>query len=170
MRFLAFSSLSALAVAAASPGFAADAEQDRPTVIAPVVVTGFRSPDTAEALATASRASLAGQALERARAPSLGETLARIPGVQNSSFGPSAGRPEIRGQSGPRVALLVNGMASRDASALSGDHASPIEPFLADRIDILKGPAAILHGGSAIGGAVDVVDGRIPHALPSQPT
>jgi len=169
LRLRALTSLSALVVAAAPSAFAADAENDRPIVIAPVVVTGARTPDTAEVLSTASRVTLAGQGLERARAPSLGETLARIPGVQNSSFGPSAGRPEIRGQSGPRVALLVNGMASRDASALSGDHASPIEPFLADRIEILKGPAAVLHGGSAIGGAVDVIDGRIPLALPNEP-
>ena len=121
MRLLASVSLSTLVLASAPAVFAADAEQARPTVIAPVIVTGSRTPDTADVLSTASRASLAGQALDRARAPSLGETLARIPGVQNSSFGPSAGRPEIRGQSGPRVALLVNGLVSRDASALSGD-------------------------------------------------
>lgn len=169
MRFLTFSSFSALVIASATPAFADDAEQNRPTAIAPVIVTGVRTPETAELLSTASRAILSGQALERVRAPSLGETLARIPGVQNSSFGPSAGRPEIRGQSGPRVALLANGMASRDASSLSGDHASPIEPFLADRIEILKGPAAILYGGSAIGGAVDVIDNRIPLALSNAP-
>lgn len=169
MRLLASASLFTLVIASAPTVFAADAEQVRPTVIAPVIVTGVRTSETAEVLSTASRASFSGQALERARAPSLGETLARIPGVQNSSFGPSAGRPEIRGQSGPRVALLVNGLVSRDASALSGDHASPIEPFLADRIEVLKGPAAVLHGGSAIGGAVDVIDGRIPLVLPNKP-
>lgn len=123
----------------------------------------------AEVLATAGRATLGGRALQRDRSPSLGETLARIPGVQNSSFGPSAGRPEIRGQSGPRVALLVNGMASRDASTLSGDHAAPIEPFLADSAEVLKGPAAVLYGGSAIGGAVNVIDSRIPLSVPADP-
>jgi len=152
-----------------TPVFAAQAQQDQPTVIAPVDVTGERRMNPAEALSTATRTPLEGPRLERARATSLGETLARIAGVHNGSFGPSAGRPEIRGQSGPRIALLVNGMVSRDASALSGDHASPIEPFLADRIDVLKGPAAILYGGSAIGGAVDVIDGRIPLSLPTKP-
>ncbi|ATQ42535.1 TonB-dependent receptor [Caulobacter mirabilis] len=141
----------------------------RSTEVAPVTVPAPRAPvDAVETLAPATLEVLDGRALERERAVSLGETLARMPGVQNSAFGPAAGRPEIRGQSGPRVAVLVNGMASRDISALSGDHAVPVEPFLADRIEVLKGPAAVLYGGGAIGGAVNVVDSRIPLTVPDR--
>ncbi|MFC7379314.1 TonB-dependent receptor [Brevundimonas sp. GCM10030266] len=167
MRYLSAISVPALLVALASPAFASDEEQDRAVALSPVIVTGERSADAASLLSTAPREVLDGRALERDRAPTLGQTLARIPGVQNSGFGPSAGRPEVRGQAGPRVALVVNGMQSRDASALSGDHAAPIEPFLADRIDVLKGPAAVLYGGSAIGGAIEVTDGRIPMTVPA---
>lgn len=154
---------------AAQPPSPADTQERRATDVAPVIVTGHRQHTGLEALTTATISVLSGQDLQRARAPSLGETLTRIPGVQNNSFGPSAGRPEIRGQSGPRVALSVNGVISRDASSLSGDHASPIEPFLADSTVVLKGPATITYGGSAIGGAVEVIDNRIPLSVPRDP-
>jgi len=108
---------------------------------------------------------LTGRTLDELRAATLGETVSRIPGVQNGYFGPAAGRPLIRGQSGERVALEVNGLTSRDSSALSGDRAVPIEPFLADAIEVQKGPATILHGSEAIGGVLNVVDGRIPQQL-----
>jgi len=58
---------------------------------------------------------------------------------------------------------------SLDASVLSEDHAVTIEPFLADSIDILKGPASLSYGSGAIGGVVDVHTGRIPEVLPEQP-
>ncbi|KSB91276.1 hypothetical protein AS593_21010 [Caulobacter vibrioides] len=162
-RFLlAFASLLPLAAVPAH----AEEGGETPTAVQPVLVEGAQ--DELGPVLTASRSVLAGEALVRARAASLGETLAKIPGVQNSAFGPAAGRPEIRGQSGPRVALLVNGMPSRDASSLSGDHAAPIEPFLADRIVVSKGPATVLNGGAAIGGSVDVIDGRIPTRVPDQ--
>jgi len=108
---------------------------------------------------------LDGRALNELRAATLGETVSRIPGVQNGYFGPAAGRPLIRGQSGERVMLKINGLTSRDSSALSGDRAVPIEPFLADAIEVQKGPAVILHGSDAIGGVLNVVDGRIPQQL-----
>lgn len=135
-----------------------------------IIVTGARDhvPGAAE-LATNSVATLDGVRLEQQRAASLGETLDRIPGVQNSYFGPLAGRPEIRGQAGNRVAVLTNGLSTQDLSGITGDHAAPVEPFLADRIEVLKGSAGVLYGGNAIGGAVNVEDGRIPTSLPLRP-
>jgi iron complex outermembrane receptor protein len=78
--------------------------------------------------------------------------------VQSTFFGPGVGRPIIRGQEGAR-AVLSNGMGNMDASTVSADHATSIEPFLADQIEVLKGPATLLFGSGAIGGAVNVVDG-----------
>lgn len=129
-----------------------------------VVVTGNAVRETADVLREPADV-LAGQRLDTSRAASLGETVAALPGVQSTNFGPAVGRPIIRGMDGPRIVILEDGMASQDVSAVSQDHASAVEPFLADRIEILKGPAALLHGGAAggaIGGVVNVVDGRIP--------
>lgn len=92
----------------------------------------------------------------------LGETLANTPGVASSYFGPNASRPVIRGQDGDRIRILSNGGASVDASGLSFDHAVPIDPLTIERIEVLRGPGALLYGGSAVGGVVNVIDNRIP--------
>lgn len=109
---------------------------------------------------------IAGAELDDARAATLGQTVAGMPGVQTTSFGQGVGRPVIRGLDGARVAVLGDGLGSGDASAVSQDHAVTLEPFLADHIEILKGPATLLFGSGAIGGVVNVVDGRIPQRMP----
>ena len=112
---------------------------------------------------------LSGLALDDRRAGTLGETVASIPGVQSSHFGPGVGRPIIRGLDGARVSVLANGLSSLDVSTVSVDHAVSIEPFLADSIEVLKGPANLFFGNGAIGGAVNVVDGRIPTERADRP-
>lgn len=109
---------------------------------------------------------LAGSALDDAKGVSLGETVSSIPGVQSSALGTAVGRPVIRGLDGPRVAVLENGLSSQDVSNVSQDHAVTLEPFLADQIEVLKGPATLLYGSGAIGGVVNVVDGRVPEKAP----
>lgn len=104
---------------------------------------------------------LAGPALDDRRAGTLGESVARLPGVQSSFFGAGVGRPVIRGLDGARVQVLGNGLAAMDVSTVSVDHAVAIDPFLAEQIEVLKGPATLLFGSGAVGGAVNVVDGRI---------
>lgn len=109
---------------------------------------------------------LNGAELDRRRGNTLGETLDRELGVQNSFFGTGAGRPIIRGLEGARVQVLNDGIASQDVSTVSVDHAVTIDPFVAEQIEVIKGPAALLYGSGAIGGAVNVVDGRIPTVAP----
>jgi iron complex outermembrane receptor protein len=105
---------------------------------------------------------LTGIALDERRAATLGETVQSMAGVQSSSFGPGVGRPIIRGLDGSRVQVLANGLSSLDVSTVSVDHAVSVEPFLADSIEVLKGPANLFFGSGAIGGAVNVVDSRLP--------
>src|SRR5690606_23364694 len=103
------------------------------------------------------------------KASSLGETVNRLPGIQSSYHGPGVGRPIIRGMDGARVQVLRDGLSSGDVSTVSVDHAVTIEPFLANQIEVLKGPATLLYGSGAIGGAVNVIDGRIPEEATFQP-
>ncbi|MBJ7573587.1 TonB-dependent receptor [Luteimonas sp. MC1828] len=112
---------------------------------------------------------LAGEQLDEAKAASLGETVSRLPGVQSSFFGAGVGRPVIRGLEGARVQVLSDGLSAGDVSTVSADHAVSIEPFLANQIEVLKGPATLLYGSGAIGGAVNVIDGRIPETATSTP-
>lgn len=104
---------------------------------------------------------LSGAALTQRQGTTLGETLDNLPGVANSSFGPNVGRPVIRGLDGDRVQILQNGGAMLDASSLSFDHAVPVDPLTTERIEVLRGPATLLYGGTALGGAVNVIDNRI---------
>ncbi|MBD9357199.1 TonB-dependent receptor [Methylomonas albis] len=93
---------------------------------------------------------------------SIGDTLKNELGISSQSFGPGVGTPVIRGQAGPRVRVLSNGIGSNDVSAISPDHATSVEPLLAERIEVLRGPASLLYGSGAIGGVVNVIDNRIP--------
>lgn len=138
------------------------------TELSEVKVTASPLQGDAESLARPVEV-LAGERLDEQKAGTLGDTVAKLPGVQSTYFGPGVGRPIIRGQEGPRVQVLSNGVGNMDASTVSADHATSIEPFLADQIEVLKGPATLLFGSGAIGGAVNVVDGRIASELPDRP-
>lgn len=111
---------------------------------------------------------LEGDALIEQRTGTLGETLKNLPGVNSDTFGGGASRPVIRGQSAPRVKVLSDGSEVMDASSISPDHAVTVEPLLAERIEVLRGPATLLYGGGAIGGVVNVVDKKIPTAVPEK--
>lgn len=111
---------------------------------------------------------LSGEALRRNVATTIGDTLGSLPGVSNASFGPAVGQPVIRGQQGPRVRVLQNGVASADAARASQDHANGVEAMLADSVELLRGPSTLLYGGGAIGGVVNVLDNRIPTTLDSE--
>ena len=157
-----------LAAAVALACLALPATAHEPTELPAVQVTASPLPGDAESQARPVEV-LEGAALDRARAATLGETVSGLPGVQSTYFGPGVGRPVLRGLDGPRVQVLASGMGSLDASTVSADHASAVEPFLADQIEVLKGPATLLFGSGAIGGAVNVVDGRIARAVPERP-
>lgn len=111
---------------------------------------------------------LEGVELQREMDGQLGEVLAKLPGVTTTGFSPGAARPVLRGFSGERVKVLVDGLGALDASNTSDDHAVSIDPLTAERIDVLRGPAVILYGSQAIGGAVNVIDKRIPQRVPDE--
>ena len=165
--------LLALALLVAQPLHAQQAPPQRqhdrdPKDLAAVEVRATPLADTAENLTTPVDV-LAGSKLDEAKAGTLGETVAKLPGVQSSNFGPGVGRPIIRGLDGARVQVLSDGLGSGDVSTVSVDHAVSIEPFLAEQIEVLKGPATLLYGSGAIGGAVNVVEGRIPEVRAEVP-
>ena len=131
-----------------------------------IIVTAPFNRDRADVLAGTSV--LTGQALTRDLRPTIGETLSHQPGVSATSFGPNASRPVLRGFQGERVRVLKEGIGSIDVSNTSVDHAVVINPLTADRIEVLRGPNALLYGSSAIGGVVNVIDSRIPRRVPDE--
>ena len=107
--------------------------------------------------------SLDGEALDRARDINLGSTLGRQPGIHQAAFGAVVGRPVIHGLAGPRVRVMQDRLDTMDVSIISADHAVAVEPFIAELVEVLRGPSTLLYGSGAIGGAVNVQTGRIPH-------
>lgn len=102
-----------------------------------------------------------GKELINRREVTLGDTIKHEPGVQSTSFGPNAGRPIIRGLDGDRIRILQNGLGTLDASSQSADHALPIDTLTIDKVEIVRGPTALLYGSSAVGGVVNVINSRI---------
>jgi iron complex outermembrane recepter protein len=156
-------------LAVASPAAAQDASQtgdhhDQPA--SEIVVTAIYARNQNDVLAGTSV--LSAEELTRDLKPTLGETLSKQAGVSATSFGPNASRPVLRGFQGERVRVLSDGIGSFDVSNTSVDHAVAINPLTADRIEVLRGPSALLFGTSAIGGVVNVIDARIPRRMPGE--
>lgn len=110
-----------------------------------------------------------GRELQREMNGQIGEILAKQPGVSATSFSPGASRPVLRGFEGERVKVLIDGIGAIDVSNTSADHAVSVEPLTAERIEILRGPAVLLYGSQAIGGAVNIIDKRIPTRRLNEP-
>ncbi|MBM3818912.1 MAG: TonB-dependent receptor [Acidimicrobiia bacterium] len=95
--------------------------------------------------------------IARSAASTLAELVDRAPGVEVRSFGPGSQRPIIRGFDGDRVLILQDGVRTGDLSSQSGDHGTTIDPGSLERVEIIRGPATLLYGSNAIGGAVHAV-------------
>lgn len=108
---------------------------------------------------------LAGRELRELGKNSLGETLSGRPGISSTYYGPGSSRPVIRGLQGDRVRTLQSGIGTGDVSSSGPDHAVATEPLLAGQIEVLRGPSTLLYGSSAIGGAVNSIDPRIPREI-----
>ena len=160
-------SLASLLLVSAAPVLATEAPHgnvQHGTADPEIIVT---APFARERLSVATTVSiLQGDELQQQVRATIGETLARQPGVSSTFFGPSASQPILRGLDAERVRILSDGIGSFDVSNTSVDHAVAVNPLLADRIEIMRGPAALLYGSGAIGGVVNMRDLRIPVEVP----
>lgn len=163
-RSLSLSLLSVSALSAQTDSSAAEPAVE----LNPVLVTASPNSRT-QADLIGSASVLAGSDLTEARQATLGETLAAMPGTASTYFGPGASRPILRGLGANRVRVLANSTDTLDASNTSPDHAVSVEPFLVKRIEVVRGPASLLYGSSAVGGVVNVIDHRIETTLPDRP-
>jgi len=143
----------------------ADSAEPEVTQLTPVDVSASPLGNTILDMATPVTV-LDGDELVMRRQATLGDTLNGQPGVHADTFGAGASRPVVRGQTAPRVTVLSDGSTLMDASGVSPDHAITSEPMLAERIEVLRGPATLLYGGGAIGGVVNVLDRKVPEYVP----
>ena len=104
---------------------------------------------------------LDGKELRLRLQPTIGDTLGQQAGISSSYFGPVSSRPVIRGLGDDRVQILSNGSTNLDVSNVSADHAVAVDPLTIDRIEVVRGPAALMYGPNSIGGVVNLIDSRI---------
>lgn len=143
--------------------------ESSPMDISGLVVTGaLTERAAAEALRPVNV--LSGQDLQRRLQGTVAATLKSEPGVAVTSMGPATARPVIRGLSGDRVLMLEDGGRSGDMSSTGSDHASALDPSSARRIEVVRGPAAILYGSNALGGVINVIRDEVPSDVPHHPT
>ncbi|WP_183029991.1 TonB-dependent receptor [Altericroceibacterium spongiae] len=128
-----------------------------------------KAPGLSELNLLAGRSVVSGIELQRNLDGQVGNVLAKLPGVSTSSFAPGVSRPVLRGLQGDRVRIMVDGIGLSDASGVSADHGVSTDPLTAQSIDVVRGPAVLLYGSSAIGGAVNIHDKRIPRSVPDEP-
>ncbi|HEY6610206.1 MAG TPA: TonB-dependent receptor plug domain-containing protein, partial [Pseudomonas sp.] len=155
----------ALAIALTLPSTVVMADEAPPLELGYSVVSASALASSAQEMTTPAEV-LEGDQLVLRRGATLGETLDGLPGVHAASFGAGASRPVIRGLDSGRVKVLSDGVDVLDASTVSQDHAVSVEPLLAERIEVLKGPATLMYGGGAIGGVVNVIDRKVPTYVP----
>jgi iron complex outermembrane receptor protein len=151
--------LPGIVVTSPSPVAGSTAPKAAAPPIAPV--TGIAIEDVFAALTL-----VPSQDILAAPGANIADALQTKPGITGSTFAPGANRPIIRGFDNFRVRIQENGIGSHDVSALSEDHAVPIDPFAADRIEVVRGPATLRYGSQAIGGVVSAMNGRIPEIVP----
>ncbi len=175
-RFHVFAaSMTALSVALSAPAYAQQTRSTGASTAAPQT-DDFHS--TGEIVVTApyverldilsGTSAVSGDALAEKTRAQLGDIISSLPGVSATSFSPGASRPVLRGYQGNRVAVLTDGIGNIDASNTSADHAVTIDTLTMERIEVLRGPAVLLFGGQAVGGAVNALDKRIPRAVPNE--
>ena len=112
---------------------------------------------------------LSGTELTLRRESTLGETLAQQPGVSSTSYGQGSSRPVIRGLGSDRVRILETSLDTGDVSSIGPDHAVSSDPLAAERIEVVRGPGTLLYGANALGGVVNILDGRVPDRPATEP-
>lgn len=139
-----------------------------PLTLPAVVVTGAATGGAALDL-THAAGQLSGRALDRSLGSSVAETLAGQPGLAVRYNGPGAAAPVVRGLTGDRVVMMQDGHRSADLAGSAEDHIVTMDPLSAQRIEVIRGPAALLYGNNALGGVVNVLTGGAPTHGPTRP-
>lgn len=148
----------ALALLVSHPSFAQDVEHALELEEVVVTASPIGNPDRLATIA----GSITRDELQRGAGNTLAEALARLPGVTSSGQAAGAGRPVVRGMHANRVRTLEDGVGTFDVSDVGPDHGVPLEPFAAERVEVVRGAATLRYGSQAIGGVVNAITSRVP--------
>jgi outer membrane receptor protein involved in Fe transport len=154
-RRAGFSTAATAAASVASSGDVNLVLRRSAAILEPVNVTASRSP-VSTLMSPLPTSFLAGEDIHREGSISLAHSLAKLPGVRTVSSGEQIGKPLIRGLVGPRVLVLDDGSRIEDYS-WSDEDAPSLDSRLAQRVEVIRGPASVLYGSEALSGVVNVL-------------
>lgn len=137
-----------------------------PLALQPLVVTGAVTARPATETARPVTV-LSGEELQIRLRGTVAGALAREPGFATGTMGPAAARPVVRGMGGDRVLILEDGIRTGDVSGSAPDHATAVDASSSSRVEVVRGPAALLYGSNALGGVINVVRDEIPTSATS---
>ncbi|HUQ46697.1 MAG TPA: TonB-dependent receptor [Gemmatimonadaceae bacterium] len=134
-----------------------------PMTVDPITVTATREPAVVGGSVLAV-SEVSEEALRRNATISLAHSLKSLPGVRSVSTGEQVGKPMLRGLFGSRVLVVQDGSRLEDYS-WSEEDAPSVDARLAQRVEVIRGPASVLYGSDAIGGVVNVIPQDLPTTM-----
>lgn len=130
--------------------------------ITPSIIVSSRKYESKFAELSSKTSILEGSELNKDMGQSVASTLKNETSVAVRSMGPAPARPVIRGLGGNRIMIAQDGLKSNDLSSTSPDHAVMIEPYSADKIEIIRGPKSVIFSNSLSGGVINVEKNNTP--------
>jgi iron complex outermembrane recepter protein len=118
------------------------------TVLSEVTITGVRG-----LINTGIKRELTGKELEETRGASLAEALSKLGGVTMLQTGSTIAKPIIHGLHSNRILTINNGIR-QEGQQWGNEHAPEIDPFIANRLTVIKGVDELRYGSDAIGGVI----------------
>jgi len=110
---------------------------------------------------TQTRSDLTGKELDKTRGQTLGDALKNISGVTTLNTGGTISKPMIHGMQGYRI-LIVNNGVRHEGQQWGNEHAPEVDPFIANKLSVIKGANAVRYGSDALGGVVLVEAPDLP--------
>ncbi len=117
-------------------------------VLNEVTITGTKAPAF-----TGMQKQLSGRELEEAKGGSLAEALSKLNGVTMLQTGSTISKPIIHGLHSNRILTINNGVR-QEGQQWGNEHAPEIDPFIANRLTVVKGVDELRYGSDAIGGVI----------------
>jgi outer membrane receptor protein involved in Fe transport len=139
----------------------ADAPRKQVVPLAPVVVTPTRGEESLlEVPASVSLVDLMGDA-RRMQPQNTPDAMKEVPGLVIQQSNQGGGSPILRGRSGKDVLLLLDGQRfSNTTFRRNHQYLNTIDLFALESVEVVHGPASVLYGSDAMGGALNLLTRR----------
>lgn len=160
-QLVVFTAISILCIHVCAQSKGNDTIMDRIEQLPTVVVEGHKTNKTQQMQLSQSMTNVNKEYIDSHLSGSLMQSLDAIPGIQTMSIGSGESKPVIRGLGFNRMIVTENGI-KHEGQQWGEDHGLEINQMDIDRVEVIKGPAALLYGSDAIGGVINTFSNTVP--------